>query len=636
MSTKVSTHHKVFGLILIICCLFLGIRLNFHPLRFIILQKSFNSSCLQWNPIDQRLYETYNCSDRIQINSFIWTYNGTGLMKYIQWIITRRLGNIIITQLNNDCHIIQQNYFSSNSTNKTFVLIYIMSLSANLTNESSCSIMINQMARINLRYMNQIYFKRKSILATLLFQQLDSIKENINRTYNLNISMEDNITKAIYTTKYFPNFFTSIPSIKWIVIDAEDLIKTNLSDCEKILTNFISLLGLSNSSLDLKNIIEYDSHQFLEDSTWWDQSNVIENIYNISIPSRSLNFTYSNDFYYLHGDRSFTQYLYENRQCYNDGIFAQMQSETITNRNSTDQPNRCLLKSFDCAFSDLYSLQDREQLYQQSYPTPIKCGFTIPSIFDKIRNRYGRNHTCETIIYTCVTNCYDPLPQVRGDIHSSFCFVALLDTRTINAYKNLSLTNSSVRWDLIDLGVNATPFSVAAKSTETLKTIGQRLFPLAKWLIWLDGKGQINDIGELLKEVRAPVMSVRHPIPERNPASEVYPTIIHVSAKEMAFPQRLNNIVIDIDLQQKQYNRDGFYQRSNILNLTLYDIAIFIYRNNHPCIFRYSCGWHNEINYFSYRGQLSVYYPAVRLNLTDYLHFLPEKFYTTFRHRLVC
>ena len=58
----------------------------------------------------------------------------------------------------------------------------------------------------------------------------------------------------------------------------------------------------------------------------------------------------------------------------------------------------------------------------------------------------------------------------------------------------------------------------------------------------------------------------------------------------------------------------------------MYDIAVFLYRNNHPCIFRYLCGWHNEVNYYSFRGQLSVYYAAVRLNLTDYLHFLPESF----------
>ncbi|CAF3143257.1 unnamed protein product [Rotaria sp. Silwood2] len=300
-----------------------------------------------------------------------------------------------------------------------------------------------------------------------------------------------------------------------------------------------------------------------------------------------------------------------------------MQSETITNRTSTDNTSRCLLKPFDCDFGDLYSFQDQEQLYQKSNLKPLKCSFAIPSIFDKVRNRYGRNHTCEIIIFTCITNCYDPLPQVHGDILSSFCLVALLDTKTITAYKKIYSINSNFRWDLVDLGADATPFSVAAKSTETLKIVGQRMFPLAKWIIWLDGKGQINRISELLKEVRAPVIGVPHPDAERTSESEVNPTIDRIYVREKSLSQRLNNSIMDIKLQEKEYQRDGFYSRSNALKLKMYDIVIFLYRNNHPCIFRYLCGWHNEVNYFSYRGQLSVYYSAVRMNLTDYLHFLP-------------
>ncbi|CAF4366184.1 unnamed protein product [Rotaria sp. Silwood2] len=517
-----------------------------------------------------------------------------------------------------------------------FIQVYIMPLPANLADESQCTIKINQQANNNIGHINQIYFKRRSINATLVFQQLDLFKENFNLTFSFDNSLEDSIKKADYTINRFLSYFTTIPSIKWTVIDSEDLIKTNLIDCERILIGFISLLGLNTSSLELKNIIEYDSHQFIEDSTWWDQSNIAESILTMSIPSRSSNFTYSNDFYYLHGDRSFAQYLYENRQCYNEGIFAQMQSETITNRTSTDEPNRCLSKSFDCAFSDLYSFNDREQLYQQSNQKPLKCAFNIPSVFDKVRNRYSRNHTCQTIIFTCITNCYDPLPEVQGVILPSFCFVALLDTRTMNTYKKLYSMDFNFKWDFIDLGVDATPFSVAAKSTETLKIVGQRMFPLAKWIIWMDGKGHINDISSLLKQARAPVIGASHPDPKRTSASEVEPTISHIRGRETAFSQRLNNSIMDIKLQEKEYQRDGFYSRSDKLQLKMYDIAIFLYRNGHPCIFRFLCGWHNEVNYFSYRGQLSVYYPAVRLNLTDYLHFLPKQFYHTVGHRSVC
>ncbi|CAF3892281.1 unnamed protein product [Rotaria sp. Silwood1] len=137
-------------------------------------------------------------------------------------------------------------------------------------------------------------------------QQLDLMKSNFNN------SLKNLIKQANYNIKYFLNYFTSI---NLTIVNSEDLIKINLIDCEKILINFISLF-------EIKNIIQYDSYQFIEDSTWWDQSNVAEIILNMSIPFRSENFTYSNDFYYLHGDRSFIQYLYDNRQCYSEGIFA--------------------------------------------------------------------------------------------------------------------------------------------------------------------------------------------------------------------------------------------------------------------------------------------------------------------------
>jgi len=639
MYSIISSRCIFFCLILLLICSTLVIRYDLHRIPFNILRKDFHSHCFEWQSIDYRLPTTYACLYYSQMKSLVWTYDGTGIMKYVQWIVTRKLGNIRITRLNNNCRIIKENYFSSNSRDYTFIQIYIMSLSSNFSDESICSIKINQIANINLKRINQLYFKRKSLNATVFFQQLDLMKHNDNFTFSTNIFLKERIEKANYITNRFSNYFIST---KWTVIDSEDLIKANLIECEKVLMDFISLLGLYKSIPIVKNIIEYDSHKFMEDATWWDQSEVAERILNMSIPSRSSNFTYSNDFYYLHGNRPFIQYLFENRQCYNAGIFTQMQFETITNRSSTDKPDRCSSKPFDCAFSDLYSFNDREQIYQQFDTSDyfnnksVKCGFIIPSIFDKVRNRYGRNHTCQTIIFTCVTNCYDPLPEVESVILHSFCFVALLDTKTINTYKKIYPTNASIKWDLFDLGTDATPFSAAAKSVETLKIVGQRMFPLAKWIIWLDGKAKIRNISELLLQVQAPVIGVAHPDPGRTSANEVGPTIGHLQNRYKSRPHPHDNWKLDITLQQQEYQRDGFYSRSDALQLKMYDIAIFLYRNNHPCIFRYLCGWHNEVNYFSYRGQLSVYYAAVRFNLTNYLHILPAKFYTTFSHRQVC
>ena len=69
------------------------------------------------------------------------------------------------------------------------------------------------------------------------------------------------------------------------------------------------------------------------------------------------------------------------------------------------------------------------------------------------------------------------------------------------------------------------------------------------------------------------------------------------------------------------HTKASLQMQRNALGLKMYDIAMFVYRNHHPCIDQYLCAWHNEVNYYSYYGQLFVYYPVVRLQSTSYLYF---------------
>ena len=628
-NSNITPRHILIGLIVFSVSSILLLSSNSYRMPLMRFEKDLYQDCFTWKSTDHSLLTVHSCPHYSQMNSLVWTYDGTGLMKYIQWIAIRKIAKMRITRLDNDCLIVQERFFPSQLTTDHFVQVYILSQATNLTDQSKCSIKINQMA--NLGRLNQIYFQRRSARATAFFQQLDSMKGNFNITVSLNTSLIEHIEQA-----------TNFATRRWINIYAEDLIKSNLTNCERVLTDFLAAIGLNSSSIRIRNIIENDSYQFIEDTTWWDQSEVAERLLDQSIPPRPGNFTYSNDFYYLHGDSSFLEYLYKNRRCYHEGLFPQWQAENISNRSSTDDPDRCAWKSFDCAFSDIYSFADREQMYQpidsQHFfnDDPLKCGFAVPSIFDKVRKKYARNDTCKTIVFTSITNCYDPLPTVQGIIHPSFCFVAMLDTRTIEAYRNPNYTMPNISWDLIDLGLNATPFSVAAKSAEVLKIVGVRLFPLAKWIIWLDGKGRINDIDQLLSQIQVPFIGAAHSVAGRTTATEVFPTIARLGVRERVGSARLANSVLDIKTQEQEYKHDGFYARSDALNLTMFDIVVILYRNHHPCIYRYLCGWHNEVGYYSYRGQLSVYYSAVRLNLTNYLHFLSTKFYGTGHHRSVC
>ncbi|CAF0857220.1 unnamed protein product [Rotaria sp. Silwood1] len=605
------------------------------------------SLCLPWQSINHQPLGTNSCLPYKRIISSVWTHDGTGIMKYIQWIVTRKLGNVRILRLNDECELIQENNFFFDSKNDRFVQIYIVSLTMNFNNTSICSTNLVQIIQFGLQKINQIYFKRRSIEATVAYHHLDQIRQNHNFTFNWNVSFNINIQKARFVTEHLINYFKNELNTKSTIINSEEMIHSNLNDTEKKLSDFISLLGFNTSTQTFKDILQYDCYQFVQDATWWDQSETIEHILSTSLNPNLATMDKSNDFYHLHGNYSFSKYVSDSRQCFNDGTFFQMQCETIPNRFSTDKPERCSLKKFDCAFSDIYSFSDREQLYQSYAPNnyfntnPIKCGFAIQSILDTVRNRYERNDKCQIIVFTCITNCYDALPIIQDRVPPGTCFVALLDTKTMDAFKRQHPAgaypmNGQAQWDFIDLGQGGSLFRVAAKVTETVKMLGHRMFPMAKWFVWLDGKAFIININEILSIATTPIIGLHHHDFNRTSEAEVNLTIARVILREINNVVQLNNTLQEIELQQAEYKRDGFYSRSNAIGLPMFDIAIFIYRNNHPCSFRYLCGWHNEINYFSYRGQLSVYYSAERLNLSSYLGFIPRRLYHTLGHRTVC
>ena len=603
--------------------------------------------CFRWQSIDNQRVRRYSCLSSESVISSVWSHEGTGLVKYIQWIVTRKLGNIKVLQLNDNCEIVRQNYFSSSLKTNSYVQVYIISLTMNFANESTCSTDLEQIIKFDASKVNQIYFKRRSVQATVGYQHLDKMRQHRSFTVGWNISLNAIITKANFVTECLVDYFNITSNAKLIIINSEDMIHPNLTSTEKTLTEFISLLGLNPLAKTLHDIIQHDSYQFVEDAIWWDQSETIEYVLSTFLQSIPGVFNESNDFYYMYGNRSFPEYLSDSRQCFNDGIFFQMKIETTTNRSSLDKSERCSHKPFDCAFSDLYSFSDREQLYQ-SYSAdeyfnrnPVKCGFAIQSILDTVRNRYGRNHTCQTIVFTSITNCYDALPIVQETMLTGYCFVALLDTKTMNAFKkrypsHIRLMNAIIQWDFIDLGRSDLLFRVGAKLTETVKMLGHRMFPIAKWIVWLDGKAFIKKINKIVAETKTPIIGLHHSDFNRTSESEVDVTITRVVLREIGNFVQLNISLQEIELQRTEYKRNGFYSRSALLKLPLFDIAIFVYRNHHPCSYRYLCGWHNEVNYFSYRGQLSVYYPAERLNMTDYIGFIPRSLYHTLRHRSMC
>jgi hypothetical protein len=72
----------------------------------------------------------------------------------------------------------------------------LVSLEPNFNNKSSCSTDLLRILKSDMKIRNQIYFKRKSIKATVVYQHLDTMRSNHNLTFNWDISFEATIEKA--------------------------------------------------------------------------------------------------------------------------------------------------------------------------------------------------------------------------------------------------------------------------------------------------------------------------------------------------------------------------------------------------------------------------------------------------------
>ena len=317
------------------------------------------SDCRTWS-LDQynQTSTKYLCPNDDQIKSTIWTLESSGVKKYLQWLIVRRLISVRFFHLDNRCRIVNDTNFHSSHPTSPLILVYFLTFQID---RNECLAKIQRLVQSS-NEVKHIYFTRRSIKALQAFDQLD-------RSVNISGNFKE--------IAHFPHLTEFVVSKKWISFYAEDLIEENLNDCEKKLIDFVDKLGLNTTSSQFKQILEFDSHHFIADSVWWDQSFVVETLLNRSIPPRPTTLNYSTDFFYLHGRRSFAEYLAANRQCFDQGVFFQMKNPSIVHRNSTDAIDRCPSKPFDCAFSDLYSFEDREDFYRSTSfrSSSVRCGF---------------------------------------------------------------------------------------------------------------------------------------------------------------------------------------------------------------------------------------------------------------------
>lgn len=290
-----------------------------------------------------------------------------------------------------------------------------------------------------------------------------------------------------------------------------------------------------------------------------------------------------------------TDYWIANRHCALDGPWTALSKHT-TNAPVTLAPkNRTVpwslyqhrrLREVN-EFCGLRDLGERDRVYRftpsgrvgegaaaRRSPRALRCGWLRPAAaltpFHAIREAFLSrwSSTCSLVIFTFLTDCYDPLPVVYSHhIPAGTCLIAMMDHATYEAIGR----RQSDRFHVVaskggkrkGVGVNAQrprkptwivlnvddakwrprrdedgdawhgAFSSKIRVIEMLKLSGTYLFPTASRVIWLDGKAILYDLPKLLMRIasvsgpHSPSSSSRRSRPSSPPASPPPSTVLY-------------------------------------------------------------------------------------------------------------
>ncbi|XP_077248780.1 uncharacterized protein LOC143888290 [Tasmannia lanceolata] len=280
------------------------------------------------------------------------------------------------------------------------------------------------------------------------------------------------------------------------------------------------------------------------------------------------------------------------------------------------------LENWEPRFAGHQSLQEREESFY-ARDQKINCGFIkgpkgYPSTgFDLAEDDVRFMRSCHIAVSSCIFGNSDNLrtPTNKMVTHSSrknVCFVMFIDE---NALQTLSSEGQKPdRMGYIGLWkivvVKNIPYTDMRRVGKVPKLLAHRLFPSARYSIWLDGKLRLQRDPLLLLEYFLWRHGAEYAI------SNHYDR--HCVWEEVMQNKKLNkfNHTI-IDQQFAFYQADGLKRFNasdpNKLLPSYVPEGSFIVRAHTPMSNLFSCLWFNEVERFTPRDQLSFAYTYLKL-----------------------
>lgn len=273
-------------------------------------------------------------------------------------------------------------------------------------------------------------------------------------------------------------------------------------------------------------------------------------------------------------------------------------------------------------FTGYQTLDQRERSFKVKETAPIHCGFYSESGGFTISNG-DRTYlqTCKVVVSTCTFGGGDDLYQPIGMTEASLqkvCYVAFWDNITLSMQDSVGHRvgeNGFIgKWRIVV--VRDLPFRDQRLNGKIPKMLAHRLFPNARYSIWVDSKSQFRrDPLGVLEALLWRSHSVIA-ISEHGARSSLYDEAKAVVKKNKATPQ-------EVEVQLAQYRRDGFPDDKRYNGKKALAEASVIVREHTPLTNLLMCLWFNEVVRFTSRDQLSFPYVLRRLKVLKNINMFP-------------
>ncbi|ERN17624.1 hypothetical protein AMTRI_Chr13g92070 [Amborella trichopoda] len=265
------------------------------------------------------------------------------------------------------------------------------------------------------------------------------------------------------------------------------------------------------------------------------------------------------------------------------------------------------------AFTGYQSLLEREKSFKVKETVMVQCGFYSENGGFEISDAdKDFMQSCKAVVSTCAFGGGDDLYQPIGMSQASLrkvCYVAFWDeiTRATQEAEGRRIGEDNMigKWRV--LVVKNLPFTDQRLNGKIPKMLSHRLFPQARYSIWVDSKSQFrrDPIGVLEALLWRTNYSLA--ISEHGARSSIYDEGKAVVKKHKATPE-------EVELQLAQYRRDGFPEFKRFRGKKALAEASVIVREHTPLTNLLMCHWFNEVIRFTSRDQLSFPYVLRRLN----------------------